>query len=327
MACVTLKRPLEWIDPSMSPESGSSSPTHMIISNSPPHHGLRSPKRLCLQSLSQSPSTSAITSSSYSNTFNTFMPHQTCHFSSSSTSPFANNFSTANANQQPNSGNNYNFKRIISSDLADQIREEVLRLRLVRRKIAKVSAIGNKLQESSLSGSSLQQQDTKAIRNNVATDKQHQQHSSSSSANTSTSSTHHAAYSLYASLIDAANHHNEQEQHDVQIAKYKDGNLSSTTHNSDNNPDDDDDGNENRKKSSSASKSLASINNNEPLFTFNHVVLIVERILREKEESIRREYDAILSQRLADQYDQFVKFSYDQIQRRFDSQSLPSYLS
>ena len=312
MACVTLKRPLEWVDPSMSPESGSSSPTHMIISNSPPHHGLRSPKRLCLQSLSQSSSTSANISSPYSNTLNTFMSHQTCHFSS----PFANNFSNTNTNQSSNSGNN--LKQLKSSDLADQIREEVFRLRLVRRKMAKGSAIGNKLQESSLSGSSSpQQQDTKTISNNVATDKQ--QHLPSSSASTSTSATQHAAYSLYASLIDAANHH------DVEIAKYKDENLSSTTFNSDNNHDDDE--NESRKKSSSSSKSLANINNNEPLFTFNHVVLIVERILREKEESIRREYDAILSQRLAEQYDQFVKFSYDQIQRRFDSQSLPSYLS
>ncbi|OTF70028.1 hypothetical protein BLA29_003409 [Euroglyphus maynei] len=305
MACVTLKRPLEWVDPSMSPESGSSSPTHMIISNSPPHHGLRSPKRLCLQSLSQSSSTSANTSSPYSSN-----PLNTCHFSSF-TSPFANNFSNTNTNQSPNSGSN--FKQIKSSDLADQIRDEVFRLRLVRRKMAKVSAIGNKLQESS---SHQQQQDTKTISNNVATDKQH---SSSSSASTSTSSTQHTAYSLFASLIDAANHHYDKQEH-------HDENLSSTTYNSDNNHDDDD-GNESRKKSSGSSKSLASINNNEPLFTFNHVVLIVERILREKEESIRREYDAILSQRLAEQYDQFVKFSYDQIQRRFDSQSLPSYLS
>lgn len=55
--------------------------------------------------------------------------------------------------------------------------------------------------------------------------------------------------------------------------------------------------------------------------------MIVDRLLAEKEDAIRREYESALTSRLAEQYEQFVKFSFDQIQRRFDSNSLPSYLS
>lgn len=56
--------------------------------------------------------------------------------------------------------------------------------------------------------------------------------------------------------------------------------------------------------------------------------MICERMLREKESEIRQEYDNVLSQKLAEQYDAFVKFTYDQIQRNY--QAAPSckyYLS
>lgn len=45
-------------------------------------------------------------------------------------------------------------------------------------------------------------------------------------------------------------------------------------------------------------------------------------MLREKETEIREEYDHVLSQKLAEQYDAFVKFTYDQIQRNY--QAAPS---
>lgn len=45
-------------------------------------------------------------------------------------------------------------------------------------------------------------------------------------------------------------------------------------------------------------------------------------MLREKESEIREEYDNVLSQKLAEQYDAFVKFTYDQIQRNY--QAAPS---
>ncbi|XP_017785344.1 PREDICTED: akirin isoform X2 [Nicrophorus vespilloides] len=62
-----------------------------------------------------------------------------------------------------------------------------------------------------------------------------------------------------------------------------------------------------------------------PVFTFKQVGLICERMLREKESEIREEYDNVLTTKLAEQYDAFVKFTYDQIQKNYSS--VPSYLS
>lgn len=42
-------------------------------------------------------------------------------------------------------------------------------------------------------------------------------------------------------------------------------------------------------------------------------------MLKEREESLREQYDAVLSTKLAEQYDAFVKFTYDQIQRRYEA--------
>ncbi|XP_014473994.1 PREDICTED: akirin-2 [Dinoponera quadriceps] len=64
-----------------------------------------------------------------------------------------------------------------------------------------------------------------------------------------------------------------------------------------------------------------------PLFTFRQVGLICERMLKEQETQIREEYDQILHLKLSEQYDAFVKFTYDQIQKKFESAAAPSYLS
>lgn len=61
------------------------------------------------------------------------------------------------------------------------------------------------------------------------------------------------------------------------------------------------------------------------LFTFKQVQLICERMLKEREDQLREKYDAVLTTKLAEQYDAFVKFTYDQIQRRYEA--APSYLS
>ncbi|XP_055621513.1 akirin [Toxorhynchites rutilus septentrionalis] len=61
------------------------------------------------------------------------------------------------------------------------------------------------------------------------------------------------------------------------------------------------------------------------LFTFKQVQMICERMLKEREDSLREQYDAVLNTKLAEQYDAFVKFTYDQIQRRYEA--APSYLS
>lgn len=79
--------------------------------------------------------------------------------------------------------------------------------------------------------------------------------------------------------------------------------------------------------SACASNSYTHSGKEKPLFTFRQVGLICERMLKEQETQIREEYDQILNMKLSEQYDAFVKFTYDQIQKRFESAAAPSYLS
>lgn len=64
----------------------------------------------------------------------------------------------------------------------------------------------------------------------------------------------------------------------------------------------------------------------QPVFTFRQVGLIVERMVSERERQLCEVYDGVLSAKLAEQYDAFVKFTHDQIQKRFEGVT-PSYLS
>ncbi|XP_072301530.1 akirin-2 [Eucyclogobius newberryi] len=64
----------------------------------------------------------------------------------------------------------------------------------------------------------------------------------------------------------------------------------------------------------------------QPLLSLKQVGLICERLLKEREEKIREEYDEILTSKLAEQYDAFVKFTHDQLMRRFGEQPA-SYVS
>lgn len=63
------------------------------------------------------------------------------------------------------------------------------------------------------------------------------------------------------------------------------------------------------------------------LFTFRQVGMICERLLKDREDILRELYDEVLNAKLAEQYDIFVKFTYDQIQKRFENSAAPSYLS
>lgn len=47
-------------------------------------------------------------------------------------------------------------------------------------------------------------------------------------------------------------------------------------------------------------------------------------MLREREIEIREEYDNVLTTKLAEQYDAFVKFTYDQIHRNYTNTQVPS---
>lgn len=72
-------------------------------------------------------------------------------------------------------------------------------------------------------------------------------------------------------------------------------------------------------------KSLLS-HNDVPLFTLNQVNFLCDKMIREREQYIREQYDKILTEKLSEQYDAFVKFTHEQIQRRFET-SQCSYVS
>lgn len=71
----------------------------------------------------------------------------------------------------------------------------------------------------------------------------------------------------------------------------------------------------------------ASPGKEKPLFTFRQVNLICEQLMRERENKIREEYDKVLANKLAEQYDCFVRFTADQITQRLSQAETPSYLS
>jgi len=48
---------------------------------------------------------------------------------------------------------------------------------------------------------------------------------------------------------------------------------------------------------------------------------------KERTDQVRAEYEKILQQKLGEQYDAFVRFIDHQIQQRFQTSALPSYLS
>lgn len=75
-----------------------------------------------------------------------------------------------------------------------------------------------------------------------------------------------------------------------------------------------------------SSGALSPTRKEQPLFSLRQVGMICERLLKEREDKIREEYDEILTTKLAEQYDAFVKFTHDQLMRRFGEQPA-SYVS
>jgi len=73
-------------------------------------------------------------------------------------------------------------------------------------------------------------------------------------------------------------------------------------------------------------QSSAAAQSDRPLFTYKQVRMICERLLKEQETRLREEYDQVMNARLSEQYDTFVRFTYDQIHRRIDDSPM-TYLS
>lgn len=64
----------------------------------------------------------------------------------------------------------------------------------------------------------------------------------------------------------------------------------------------------------------------EPALSIKQAVQVCERLWKEREEKIREEYDQVLHEKLGEQYDSFLKFTQDQIIRKYQ-QSSCSYVS
>lgn len=72
--------------------------------------------------------------------------------------------------------------------------------------------------------------------------------------------------------------------------------------------------------------SLSPSKKDAPLFTFKQVTLICERMLKDRESQVREEYNLVLSNKLAEQYEAFLKFNLDMIHKRL-ADSPFSYIS
>lgn len=66
--------------------------------------------------------------------------------------------------------------------------------------------------------------------------------------------------------------------------------------------------------------------NNDPLvLTIRQTQTICEKLIKDREQKLREEYDRILASKLAEQYDTFVRYTHDHIEKSISHQS--SYLS
>ncbi|XP_028835524.1 akirin-1 [Denticeps clupeoides] len=78
--------------------------------------------------------------------------------------------------------------------------------------------------------------------------------------------------------------------------------------------------------SPSSPPGTSSVRKDQPSFTLRQVGYLCERLLKDHEEKIREEYEQILNTKLAEQYESFVKFTQDQIMRRYGARPA-SYVS
>lgn len=63
------------------------------------------------------------------------------------------------------------------------------------------------------------------------------------------------------------------------------------------------------------------------LFNFKQIQKICSQVLQAKNDDLQKEYEISLKTKLAEQYDTFVKFTYDQILKRSEDDVKSSYLS
>ncbi|XP_073521965.1 akirin-1 [Phyllobates terribilis] len=68
------------------------------------------------------------------------------------------------------------------------------------------------------------------------------------------------------------------------------------------------------------------VKKDQPTFSLRQVGILCERLLKDHEDKIKEEYEQILNTKLEEQYESFVKFTHDQIMRRYGARPA-SYVS
>ena len=76
-------------------------------------------------------------------------------------------------------------------------------------------------------------------------------------------------------------------------------------------------------KSSSSSPPPASVisTDDAPMFTYNQTAQMCARFLREQEKSIREQYGELLTAKLNEQYEQFIRYSHDSVYKDSSKQN------
>lgn len=67
--------------------------------------------------------------------------------------------------------------------------------------------------------------------------------------------------------------------------------------------------------------------NDPPTLSIRQTQIICEKLVKNRENKLREEYDRILINKLAEQHETFVKYTHDHIQTRYNETHQASYLS
>jgi hypothetical protein len=81
------------------------------------------------------------------------------------------------------------------------------------------------------------------------------------------------------------------------------------------------------KKQSLKSSSLTNLpssssTDDTPMFTYNQTAQMCARLLREQDKSLREQYEQLLTTKLNEQYEQFVRYSHDSVHKNPSKQQL-----
>jgi len=76
------------------------------------------------------------------------------------------------------------------------------------------------------------------------------------------------------------------------------------------------------KTQSLKSSSLTPSTDDTPMFTYNQTAQMCAHLLREQDKSIREQYEQLLTTKLNEQYEQFIRYSHDSVHKNPSKQKL-----